>query len=258
MASSSSDHHHHHHHHQERVVFYSGSFFKIDGVTLTLRGLISHITSERGAEVLVLTADNPSDTAISDFTKRSANGGGGLVRVLRVGGGPVPAPGADYSLGLRVPESTKRALEAFRPTALHVTNPDLVALWLINWVLREREDCGVMATLHTDFMEIVNSYCIVGRRQALWALSSFLRHVYGLCPAVYAPTEFMRRKVQAEGWDTELGVWGRGVDPGLFSPARRCQALRRQLGLGPDDVAALWLGRVVQEKKPEVWLRVRR
>lgn len=71
-------------------------------------------------------------------------------------------------------------------------------------------------------------------------------------------TEFMRRKVQAEGWDTELGVWGRGVDPDLFSPARRCQDLRWQLGLGPDDVAALWLGRVVQEKKPGVWLRVRR
>lgn len=33
---------------------------------------------------------------------------------------------------------------------------------LINWVLREREDCIVMATLHTDFMEIVNSYCGVG------------------------------------------------------------------------------------------------
>lgn len=70
-------------------------------------------------------------------------------------------------------------------------------------------------------------------------------------------TDFMRRKVEKEAWDTQLGVWGRGVDPDLFSPARRCQDLRRQLGVGPDDIAVLWLGRVVQEKQPGVWLRVR-
>lgn len=78
-------------------------------------------------------------------------------------------------------------------------------------------------------------------------------------PLLFFPpqTEFMKRKVEGEGWDTQLGVWGRGVDPDLFSPARRCQDLRRQLGLGPNDVAALWLGRVVKEKQPGVWLRVR-
>ncbi|CAN0543914.1 unnamed protein product, partial [Laminaria digitata] len=65
----------------------------------------------------------------------------------------------------------------------------------------------------------------------------------------------MRRKVEGEGWDTQLGVWGRGVDPDLFSPSRRCQDLRRHLGLGPNDVAALWLGRVVHEKQPGVWLQ---
>eukprot|EP00752_Nemacystus_decipiens_P006666 g5993.t1 len=235
----------------QRIIFYSASFFKIDGVTLTLRGLISHITNERGGQVLVLTADNPSDSAIHDFTRSF----GGLASVMRVTGGPVPAPGADYALGLRVPDAIKQALEAYCPTAVHITNPDLVALWLIKWVLREREDCIVMATLHTDFMEIVNSYCGVGRTQALWATSSFLRHVYGQCPAVYAPTEFMKRKAEGEGWDTQLGVWGRGVEPDLFSPARRCQNLRRQLGLGPNDIAALWLGRVVKEKQPGVWLQ---
>eukprot|EP00903_Cladosiphon_okamuranus_P008536 g8195.t1 len=235
----------------QRIVFYSASFFKIDGVTLTLRGLISHITNERGAQVMVLTADNPSDSDIHDFTRSF----GGLASVMRVAGGPVPAPGADYALGLRVPDAIKQALQAYCPTAVHITNPDLAALWLINWVLREREDCIVMATLHTDFMEIVNSYWGVGRKQALWATSSFLRHVYGRCPAVYAPTEFMKRKVEGEAWDTQLGVWGRGVDPDLFSPARRCQDLREQLGLGPNDIAALWLGRVVKEKQPGVWLQ---
>lgn len=83
---------------------------------------------------------------------------------------------------------------------------------------------------------------------------------YACCVGFFSlgvKTEFMRRKVSHEGWDTQLGVWGRGVDPDLFSPARRSQHLRRQLGLGRNDIAALWLGRVVHEKQPAVWLRVR-
>lgn len=129
---------------EQRIVFYGASFFKIDGVTLTLRGLISHITNERGGQVLVLTADNPSDSDIHDFTRSY----GGHVSVMRVAGGPVPAPGADYALGLRVPEAVKEALEAYCPTAVHITNPDLVALWVSGWVVLAVElqmDVGYLA-----------------------------------------------------------------------------------------------------------------
>eukprot|EP00903_Cladosiphon_okamuranus_P015366 g14192.t1 len=177
----------------QRIVFYSASFFKIHGVTLTLRGLISHITNEGGGQVLVLTADNPSDSTTHDFTRSC----GALVSVMRVAGGPVPAPGADYALELRVPTAIKEALEAYCPTAVHITNPYLVVLW----------------------------------------------------------TEFMKRKVEGEGWDTQLGVWGRGIEPDLFSTSLRCQVLRRRPGLGPNDTAALWLARVVKRTNPGVWLQ---
>lgn len=110
----------------ERVVFYSASFFKIDGVTLTIRGLIRHITKERGGRVLVLTADDPADSTVAAFTESS----GGRAEVLRVAGGLVPAPGADYFMGLYLTRSTKEALEAYSPTVVHITNPDLVALWV--------------------------------------------------------------------------------------------------------------------------------
>lgn len=73
-----------------------------------------------------------------------------------------------------------------------------------------------------------------------------------------AQTEFMRSRLEEEQWDTKLGVWGRGVDPDLFSPARRRQDVRRHVfGVDSNDLAVLWLGRVVQEKQPGVWLKVR-
>lgn len=118
---------------QLRIVFYSASFFKIDGVTLTLRGLISHITKVRGGRVLVLTADEPSDKAIDAFSEDN----NGLAGVLRVTGGLVPAPGADYYMGLQLSKEAKAALEEYSPTAVHITNPDLVALWVSEYDMKE-------------------------------------------------------------------------------------------------------------------------
>lgn len=110
----------------ERVVFYSASFFKLDGVVLTIRGLISYIT-DAGGRVLVLTADDPSESAVSSFRKTHPEG---QVDVLRVVGGIVPVSGADYYMGLYVTKGCKRKLEEFCPSVVHLTNPDLVAPWV--------------------------------------------------------------------------------------------------------------------------------
>lgn len=111
---------------EERILFYAGSFFKIDGVTLTLRGLISH-TVKRGACVCVLTADDPTDEAIDAFVQLHPVG---AVSVLRATGGLVPAPGSDYYMGLHVGKGTKEAIQDYNPSVVHMTNPDLVALWV--------------------------------------------------------------------------------------------------------------------------------
>lgn len=110
----------------ERIVFYAASFFKIDGVTLTLRGLIAHIVT-CGGKVLILTADDPTDDIVQAFVHSHSVG---AVSVLRATGGLVPAPGSDYYMGLHLSKDTKRALQDYSPTVVHITNPDLVALWV--------------------------------------------------------------------------------------------------------------------------------
>ncbi|CAM9629304.1 unnamed protein product [Discosporangium mesarthrocarpum] len=233
---------------EERVVFYCGSFFKIDGVTLTIRGLIRHVL-KKGGKVMVVTADSPSRETVEAFVKQHQG-----CQVSLTTGGLVPLPGSDYYLGLYLSRKTKRVLEAFNPTSVHITNPDLVATSLIKWVLLERPKTSLTATLHTNFQELVLFYNTAWKPQMLWLASSFLSYTYGLCPAVYVPTEFMRKKLLAENWDTKLGVWGRGVDADLFSPAKRSEELRKEMGLGPRDVGVLWLGRMVAEKQPDKWL----
>jgi glycosyltransferase involved in cell wall biosynthesis len=52
---------------------------------------------------------------------------------------------------------------------------------------------------------------------------------------------------------TDIGLWSRGVDRTIFSSARRDPEWRRSLGLADDDVAIVFLGRLVMEKGLDVF-----
>lgn len=69
----------------------------------------------------------------------------------------------------------------------------------------------------------------------------------------------MLRKMREEwgyGAATELKEWGRGVDMNIFSPERRSQAFRSSKGISEEDIAVLWVSRIVPEKRPDIWLAV--
>jgi phosphatidylinositol alpha 1,6-mannosyltransferase len=69
----------------------------------------------------------------------------------------------------------------------------------------------------------------------------------------------MLRKMRDEwsyGAATELKLWGRGVDMNIFSPERRSQKYRTSKGISETDVVILWVGRLVPEKRPDIWMGV--
>ena len=51
----------------------------------------------------------------------------------------------------------------------------------------------------------------------------------------------------------DIGLWSRGVDRTIFSSARRDPEWRRSIGLADDDVAIVFLGRLVMEKGLDVF-----
>lgn len=59
-----------------------------------------------------------------------------------------------------------------------------------------------------------------------------------------------------EGSATKYVEWGRGVDTKLFSPDRRSAEFRSSRGLSEDDVLIIWVGRLVPEKRPDIWTDV--
>lgn len=58
------------------------------------------------------------------------------------------------------------------------------------------------------------------------------------------------------GISTELKEWGRGVDLKQFNPERRSYRFRQSKGILDHEIVILWIGRLVPEKRPEIWLSV--
>ena len=53
---------------------------------------------------------------------------------------------------------------------------------------------------------------------------------------------------------TDMQIWGRGIDLERFNPSlRRSEAYRAQIGVGPQDICLIWVGRLVPEKRPDIW-----
>jgi hypothetical protein len=58
------------------------------------------------------------------------------------------------------------------------------------------------------------------------------------------------------GKHCDLVEWGRGVDLQLFSPDRRSASFREARGIAETDILILWVGRIVPEKRPDIWMNV--
>ena len=56
-----------------------------------------------------------------------------------------------------------------------------------------------------------------------------------------------------EGMNTDVSIWSRGVDRTVFASDRRSLEWRRSLGIGDDEVAVGFLGRLVMDKGLDVF-----
>jgi glycosyltransferase involved in cell wall biosynthesis len=110
----------------------------------------------------------------------------------------------------------------------------------------------VVSSLHTRFETYLSYYGFGWLRPTA---ERYLAGFYGGCDCVLAPNIPMADLLRAQTPETDIRVWSRGVDRAQFAPARRDIEWRRSLGLADTDVAVLFLGRLVQEKGLELFVR---
>lgn len=138
--------------------------------------------------------------------------------------------------------------------SLSIIVPDFVALDGIRWC--QKNNVAYMATWHSNLVDYMKYYLLE------WVIGGpmqrYMKGFYEQVPTVYVPTPYIKAKMEKEGFGlyTELAQWGRGCDLKIFRPDRRSKSFRASKGLNDDDVVVLWVGRMVPEKRPDVWLSV--
>lgn len=220
-----------------RIALFSGNYnYTRDGANQALNRLVGSML-DLGCKVRVYSPTVPEPAFAPT---------GDLVSLPSF---PIPMKGrGEYRVAARLGGRVKRDLEKFRPNILHLSAPDPAAHAALRWA--QDHDIPVLASVHTRF-ETYPRYYGLGFIEPL--LERGLRRYYNRCDMLIAPSESTIDDLLAMQMHNRIRLWTRGVDRTVFSPARRDPEWRRSLGLADNDVAIVFLGRLVMEKGLDVF-----
>ena len=220
-----------------RIALFSGNYnYTRDGANQALNRLVGSLLA-LGAAVRVYspTVPEPAFEPTGDLVSLPSFA--------------IPMKGrGEYRVAIGLGAAVRRDLEQFAPNIIHLSSPDPGAHAALKWA--KKRDLPVLASVHTRF-ETYPRYYGLGFVEPLVVRG--LQRFYNRCDALVAPSESTIDELRAMGMHDRIGIWSRGVDRTAFSPARRDSEWRRSVGLGDDDVAIVFLGRLVMEKGLDVF-----
>jgi len=211
---------------------------EVNGVAMTLDRLVRGLAA-RGHDVSVIRPrQGPEDIPevegpFADFV---------------VPGFPLPRY-EGLRLGMPVYPRLMNIWERERPDIVHIATEGPLG-WTALFAA-ERRGLPIASTFHTNYHQYGKHY---GYGFFKGIAAAYLRHLHNRTHCTMVPTEEMARTLRSEGY-RNVTVMTRGVDADLFNPQRRSEELRRTWGLGPDDVAVVYVGRLAKEKNVELAVR---
>lgn len=219
-----------------RIALFSGNYnYTRDGANQALNRLVGSLLA-KGAAVRVYSPT---------VAKPAFEPTGDLIGTPSVG---MPFGRGEYRIPVGLGGKVKRDLAKFKPNIVHLSAPDPSGHAALRFA--QDMDIPVLASVHTRF-ETYPRYYNMAFLEPL--LIRMLRRFYNRCDALVAPSQSMIDELLAMEMHDDIGLWSRGVDRTIFSSDRRDLAWRRSLGLEDDDVAIVFLGRLVMEKGLDVF-----
>lgn len=127
-----------------RLAIFTASWWKLDGVTLTLRKLVS-LLRKRGVTFRIYTTD-ASRECFEEEEKDAPE-------ICLVDSIDVPfwSSSQGYKMGAPMSERVRKDLERFGPNLIHVSIPDLLGRDAVYY--GNKHDISVMATYHSNYFE---------------------------------------------------------------------------------------------------------
>jgi len=222
-----------------RIALFSGNYNYVrDGANQALNRLVGHLL-ERGVAARVYSPTVP---------KPAFPPTGDLVDVPAM---PMIGGRGEYKIARGLPAKPRADLEAFAPNLVHVSAPDFLGHAALTWA--RKRGIATVASLHTRF-ETYPRYYGIGFTEP-W-LVRLLTRFYNRADRVLVPGESMAAILRDWGVTTPTAIWSRGIDHARFDPARCSLDWRRSLGIGDDEMAVGFLGRLVKEKGLDVFASV--
>jgi glycosyltransferase involved in cell wall biosynthesis len=226
-----------------------------DSVTLTIRKL-EHEILAAGHNVCILT------TLSGDLNHTHMDGTHPNRQVIFMDNAiPIPfltdpeKPELSYSIGFSLSPAVKQQIDEYEPSIIHLCVTDCTSLHIIQYA--RQKEIPIMGTYHSNIPEYMEHY--PGLSWLKYILGAFFRHQYNYYQALYVPTPYIEQHLIEEyrmDRVTSLNIWGRGVDVDKFNPAFRSEAYRQHLGVDEHTPIILWVGRLVPEKRPDIFMNV--
>jgi glycosyltransferase involved in cell wall biosynthesis len=204
---------------------------EINGVAMTLGRFVSGLNQRQHEVQLIRPRQDSSDRA----------GSGERFQEVLKRGVPIPRYPA-LKMGLPAKQALTRLWSVRRPDLVHIVTEGPLGWSALQAALKLR--LPVCSDFHTNFHAYSRHYGIGWLKTPI---AAYLRKFHNRTRCTMVPTAAMRDELLDMGFNN-LQVVARGVDTGLFSPARRSRALRERWGAGPTDPVVLYVGRLAPEK----------
>jgi glycosyltransferase involved in cell wall biosynthesis len=161
-----------------------------------------------------------------------------------------PLPGYwEIKVGAPWPGELRRRWRRDRPDIVYVAIETPLGFSAV--AAARRLGIPVVGGFHTNFFEYLKTYGVNWVGQQVWRYQKWF---HGRLARTLVPSPDTREKLSRAGFGN-VAVLGRGVDTDLFTPAKRSEALRREIGVKGDAPVVLVVGRVAPEKNIELTLR---
>jgi len=209
---------------------------EINGVANTMKHLCQGLVQRGHVVTVVRPGQRWEGKGLFD-----CNGDGLCSRELIVSGLPLPGY-KDLQFGLSRPATLKNLWQNRLPDAVYVATQGPLGIAAVS--AARKLQIPVISGFHTNFHSY-SRYYGVGALERL--LCAYGRWFHNRTALTLVPTRKMEAVTRSMGI-TNAGLWARGVDCQRFTPHKRDAGLRKGWGLGENDKAVLYVGRLALEK----------
>lgn len=208
---------------------------EVNGVARTV-GLMAEGLVRRGHTVQVVRPRQKHDDQAGGDAPR-----GKAPPELLTRGFPIPRY-PQLKMGLPSSRALSRSWAASRPDLVHIATEG--PLGWSGLAAARKLGLPVATDFHTNFHAYSRHY---GVSWLAGPVAAYLRHFHNKADCTLVPTDELAAQLTDRGFQ-RLRVVGRGVNPAVFSPAKRSEELRACWGAGPDTLVALCVSRFAREK----------